>query len=131
MKPLVTHEIGSLAKPNWRVKLLTGRPLTDTDIEDAKYWATQLGLKSEGDELLSILHKRRGISDQDKQRVIHISSLFATKLLERAGLDLLFDGEQHRIEMYEHVIRNVDGFKFYGHVRSFDNKYYRLSLIHI
>ena len=125
MKPLVTHEIGSLAKPNWRVKLLTGRPLTDTDIEDAKYWATQLGLKFEGDELLSILHKRKGISDQDKQRVIHISSLFATKLLERAGLDLVFDGEQHRIEMYEHVIRNVEGFKFYGHVRSFDNKYYR------
>jgi len=83
MKPLVTHEIGSLAKPNWRVKLLTGRPLTNTDIEDAKYWATQLGLKSEGDELLSILHKRKGISDQDKQRVIHLSSLFARPSLKR------------------------------------------------
>jgi 5-methyltetrahydropteroyltriglutamate--homocysteine methyltransferase len=27
--------------------------------------------------------------------------------------------------MYEHPIRNSEGFEFYGHVRSFDNRYYR------
>ena len=37
----------------------------------------------------------------------------------------MYDGEANRIEMYEHAIRNADGFEFYGHVRSFDNRYYR------
>ena len=38
MRPLFTHEIGSLAKPPWRVKAMMGSPLLDTDIEDAKKW---------------------------------------------------------------------------------------------
>ena len=29
-----------------------------------------------------------------------------------------------RWEMYEHLAKYIDGIKFYGHVRSFDNRYY-------
>jgi 5-methyltetrahydropteroyltriglutamate--homocysteine methyltransferase len=54
-----------------------------------------------------------------------LGSLFALRFLESAGLDYVYDGEENRIEMYEHPIRHSDGFEFYGHVRSFDDRYYR------
>ncbi len=127
LKPLLTHEIGSLAKPNWRVKAINNVPIKDEDIEDAKYWANFLNLKV--DELFDILNKRKDFNDQEKQKIIYYSSLFATKLLEKAGLDIVYDGEQHRVEMYEYPIRRIDGFRFYGHVRSFDSKYYRKAAI--
>ncbi|MEO0149212.1 MAG: hypothetical protein ABIL23_02145, partial [candidate division WOR-3 bacterium] len=66
---------------------------------------------------------------EEKEKIIYYSSLFATRLLEKAGLDVVFDGEQHRVEMYEHPVKNIEGFRFYGHVRSFDNKYYRKAAI--
>ena len=34
----VTREIGSLAKPGWRVKAIAGRPLEESDIEEAQKW---------------------------------------------------------------------------------------------
>ena len=127
MKPLLTHEIGSLAKPNWRVKAITGRELKDEDIEYAKKWGKFLEI--EIDELVHILEKRKGFSDEEKQKIVFYSSLMATKMLEKAGLDVVYDGEQHRVEMYEYPVRRINGFKFYGHVRSFDNKYYRKAAV--
>lgn len=127
IKPLLTHEIGSLAKPNWRVKALRNRPITDDDIENAKRWANFLNINIE--PLLGILKKRRGFTTAEKKEIIKYSSLLATKMLEKTGLDLLYDGEQHRIEMYEYPIKHIEGFKFVGHIRSFDNKYYRSAAI--
>ncbi|MEO0143426.1 MAG: hypothetical protein ABIL49_05340 [candidate division WOR-3 bacterium] len=127
LKPLLTHEIGSLAKPNWRVRAINNIPLKDEDIEDAKYWANFLELKVE--ELFDILNKRKNFTQEEKDKILYYSSLFATKLLEKAGIDVLYDGEQHRVEMYEYPIRRIEGFKFYGHVRSFDNKYYRRAAV--
>ena len=37
-------------------------------------------------------------------------------------------GEQQRVEMYEHVIRAVDGMNFLGHIQSFDYKYFRKAV---
>ncbi|MEO0202790.1 MAG: hypothetical protein ABIL37_03595 [candidate division WOR-3 bacterium] len=127
LKPLLTHEIGSLAKPNWRVKAMNNIPLNDEDIKDAKYWANFLKLEAE--ELIDILKKRENFTNEEKYKILNYSSLFAVKLLEKTGLDVLYDGEQHRIEMYEYPIRNIEGFKFYGHVRSFDNKYYKRAAV--
>ncbi len=127
LKPLLTHEIGSLAKPNWRVKAMNNIPLNDEDIKDAKYWANFLKLEAE--ELIDILKKRQNFTNEEKYKILNYSSLFAVKLLEKTGLDVLYDGEQHRIEMYEYPIRNIEGFKFYGHVRSFDNKYYKRAAV--
>ncbi|MEO0222656.1 MAG: hypothetical protein ABIL36_04245 [candidate division WOR-3 bacterium] len=127
IKPLLTHEIGSLAKPNWRVKAIRGIRLNDDDIEYAKKWGDFL--KEDYGELLDILRRRGGFTQEEKEKIIYYSSLFATRLLEKAGLDVVFDGEQHRVEMYEHPVKNIEGFRFYGHVRSFDNKYYRKAAI--
>lgn len=127
LKPLLTHEIGSLAKPNWRVKAINNVPLNEDDIEDAKNWAKFLNVHA--DELLDILKKKRNFTDDEKKKIINYSSLFATKLLEKSGIDVVYDGEQHRVEMYEYPISKIDGFKFYGHVRSFDNKYYKRAVV--
>ena len=37
-------------------------------------------------------------------------------LFEKYGLDIIYDGETRRIEMYEHPIRNVKGFTFTGKI---------------
>lgn len=128
LKPLLSHEIGSLAKPNWRVKALNNIPLSEEDIEDAKYWIKFLNIDAQ--ELIDIISKKQNFTHEEKEKIVEYSSLFAIKLLEKAGLDVVYDGEQHRVEMYEHPIKRIDGFRFYGHVRSFDNKYYRKAAVY-
>ncbi len=121
---LLTHEIGSLAKPSWRVKPFRNIKLTDNDIENAKRWGEFLEI-DERNELFEILSKRENFTKEEKEKILHFSSLYAVRMLEKAGIDLVYDGEQHRVEMYEYPVRRIRGFEFKGHVRSFDNKYYR------
>lgn len=124
MTPLLTHEIGSLAKPSWRVKAIRQLPLEDQDLKHARQWANILGIQG-SDALFELLKKRRGFTKEEKQKLTLYSSQFGVKLLEQSGLDLVWDGEQHRVEMYEYPVKHIQGFIFHGHVRSFDNKYYR------
>ncbi|MFY9717261.1 MAG: hypothetical protein WAK40_04935 [Thermoplasmata archaeon] len=56
-------------------------------------------------------------------------SRFNLAFLRAAGLDRVYDGEAHRIEMSEHPFRSIQGVEFVGHVRSFDNKYFRKAAI--
>jgi 5-methyltetrahydropteroyltriglutamate--homocysteine methyltransferase len=56
-------------------------------------------------------------------------SRFNLAFLHAAGLDIVYDGEAHRIEMAEHPYRSIVGAEFVGHVRSFDNKYFRKAAI--
>jgi len=125
MKAFLTHEIGSLAKPSWRVKAIRNERLNDEDIEYAKKWADFLNLKNESEELFDILNKRENFNSYEKEKIIYFSSLFATRMLEKTGIDLVYDGEQHRVEMYEYPIKNIEGFEFKGYIRSFDNKYFK------
>lgn len=125
---IITHEIGSLAKPSWRVKPFRNIPLSEEDLNEAIKWAKRLNIKEEVEEVLDIIRKNLGnpnIGQDEKKKIIFYSSLYATRLLENTGIDLVYDGEQHRSEMYEYPIRQIEGFEFKGHVRSFDNKYYK------
>lgn len=124
MKLLTTHDIGSLAKPPWRVKALRNIPLSAADIEEAVSWGKKLRIDS-FKHLQELLEKKSGYTPEEKEEITQYSSLYGTKFLEEAGLDIVWDGEQHRVEMYEYPIRRTKGFAFHGHVRSFDNKYYR------
>lgn len=117
-----TQEIGSLAKPNWRVKPLRGMPLTEEDVAELRYWAKLLGI--EHAELEKLLAKNE-LSNEEKNRVKDYASLFALRFFEKAGLDIVYDGEQRRSEMYQHAVDNIKGFEYVGLVRSFDNKYYK------
>ncbi len=122
--PLLTHEVGSMAKPAWRVKPFRKLAISDADIDAARDWGARLDIE-ETPELLELLAKRTGFSADEKKRIKWFSSLYGIRLQEKAGLDLVWDGEQQRVEMYEHPVKRMSGFRFRGHVRSFDNKYYR------
>lgn len=124
MKPLLTHEVGSMAKPSWRVKPFRKLALSDADLAEAREWGARLGIE-ETPQLLELLEKRTGFTAEEKARILYFSSLYGIRLQEKAGLDLVWDGEQQRVEMYEHPVKRMAGFEFRGHVRSFDNKYYR------
>ena len=94
--------------------------VTQEDLNNIKKWANLLEINIT--ELLE-LASRKALPEKEMQ-LRDWASLFAIRLLEKAGLDIIFDGEAHRIEMYEYPVRHCKGFTFYGHVRSFDNKYY-------
>jgi 5-methyltetrahydropteroyltriglutamate--homocysteine methyltransferase len=124
----VTREIGSLAKPGWRVKSISGRPVEESDVEDARAWGDRLGVENV-EELTEILRKGTGFSEAEKAKIQDYAALYAIRLLENAGLDVVYDGEQRRSEMYDHAVKHAKGFETRGTVRSWDNKYYTKAAV--
>jgi 5-methyltetrahydropteroyltriglutamate--homocysteine methyltransferase len=120
----VTREIGSLAKPPWRVKTFAGRPLEESDFAEAERWGGRLELDGH-DQLVEGL--RAG--NLSRSQVDDWAARYAIRLLERTGLDVVYDGEQRRTEMYDHVAAHARGFETRGIVRSFDNKYYAKAAV--
>lgn len=122
MNPLFpTQEIGSLAKPSWLLKAFRAK-VGDSDLADAEKWGKILGVDNV-EELLELLRQKD--FKERKKELRDWASIFGIRFLETAGLDIIYDGEMKRVEMYEYPIRRVRGFKFLGLVRAFDNKYYR------
>jgi 5-methyltetrahydropteroyltriglutamate--homocysteine methyltransferase len=120
----LTREIGSLAKPSWRVKTFAGRPLEEDDFAEAERWGKKLGVEGH-EELVEGL--RAG--SLSRERIDDWAVVYAIRLLEQAGLDIVYDGEQRRTEMYDHVAAFAQGFEPRGTVRSFDNKYYAKAAV--
>src|SRR5881396_3785241 len=116
------QEIGSLAKPKWRTKGLR-QQLSTQDLSEAEEWAAKLGIQDFHNRAKSILK-----TGDDKERVkaiLELSTLYGLRLFETTGVDNDgVGGEQQRVEMYEHVIKAVQGMNLLGHVHSFDNKYF-------
>src|SRR5215216_4190655 len=123
----VTREIGSLAKPGWRVKAIAGRPVEEKDVEEVREWGRRLGIDS--GELAEILRKGGGFTNEEKVKIQDFAALYGIRILEHAGLDVVYDGEQRRSEMYDHAVRHTKGFETRGTVRSFDNKYYTKAAV--
>ncbi len=121
-KPLLTHEVGSLDKPGWRVKAQAGRPLEARDLEAATSWGQRLEVPDY--ERLVELLRRAPFSKEQKADIQRWSSLYALRLEESAGLEVVYDGEQQRTEMYDWAVKHASGFEPRGSVRAFDNKYY-------
>ncbi|MCI4362393.1 MAG: hypothetical protein L3J77_04285 [Thermoplasmata archaeon] len=118
------QEIGSLAKPRWQLQGQRGEPLDRPAIEEFRLWNERLGFAdATSPEVRALLEGRS--REVGAAAVRDLGALFALRFFERAGLARVYDGEARRIEMYEYPIRQMRGFRFYGHVRSFDNKYYR------
>ena len=116
------QEIGSLAKPKWRTKGLR-QQLSSQDLSEAEEWAAKLGIQDFHDRAKSILK-----TANEKERVkaiLELSTLYGLRRFETSGVDNDgVGGEQQRVEMYEHVIKAVQGMNLLGHVHSFDNKYF-------
>src|SRR5207253_2400100 len=122
VKPLLTHEIGSLDKPSWRVKAFAGEPVSEADLDAARVWGERLSVPGYP-ELLELL-RAAPLDRAQKHELRRWSSLYAVRLLEAAGLDAVYDGEQQRTEMYDWTVAHSNGFERRGSVRAFDNKYY-------
>jgi 5-methyltetrahydropteroyltriglutamate--homocysteine methyltransferase len=120
----VTREIGSLAKPSWRVKAFGGRPLEEGDLDAASRWGERLGV--EGHDRLVEGLRAGSLSPEE---IDDWAAVYAIRLLEKVGLDVVYDGEQKRTEMYDHVAAFAGGFEPRGIVRSFDNKYYAKAAV--
>ena len=123
LKPLLTHEMGSLAKPGWRVKAYAGKPLSEADVEDARAWGRKVGVDGY-EALLELLGRAPLQLTEDRADVAAWSARYGVRLLESAGLDVVDDGEQRRSEMYAWAVAHANGFDFKGTVRSWDHKYY-------
>lgn len=122
MIKLLTHEIGSLAKPEWRVKPMVGKKITPQDIASAVSWGKRLQIDYKS--LLPLL-KKKELTSADKKAIREWACVYAVGLQEQAGLDIVYNGEQDRSEMYQYAVALSSGFVFRGLVRSFDNKYYQ------
>jgi 5-methyltetrahydropteroyltriglutamate--homocysteine methyltransferase len=123
----LTHEIGSLAKPSWFVKARAQRPLDGSDVAEAERWGAKLGVE-EYEELVRLLRSGE-FGDAQLEELGAFASRYAVALLEEAGLDVVYDGEQQRTEMYAWAIDHANGFEQRGTVRSFDNKYYSKAAV--
>lgn len=123
-----TQEVGSLAKPPWLLKGVRGTKLSREDWADLDHWGSRLEVEGI-DDLRRLLNGGGETSEKTKAAIRDWAALFAIRLEEAAGLDVVYDGEARRVEMYEYPVRRIDGFQFYGHVRSFDNRYYRKAAV--
>lgn len=126
----VVHEIGSMAKPEWRVKAKRGDRITDDDVADAVEWADRLDIREEATPLLELFERKRTeFNDEEQSLITSQASLFAVRLQEDAGIECVYDGEQHRSEMYRYPVTHSEGFEFRGYCRSFDNKYWNKAAV--
>lgn len=102
-----TQEIGSLPKPRLE------------DLLEDSFWKKELGKN-----LAAVKEIYEMGSKKDAR------GLFNLLLFEKAGLDIIYTGEAHRIEMYQHPIENIEGTGFFYSngkkewVRSFDSNYF-------
>ena len=123
----VTREIGSLGKPSWRVKAFAGRPLEEADLVEAERWGSRLDVEGHA-RLLETLRSGQ-FGEAELAEIDDWAAIYAIRLLETVGLDVVYDGEQRRTEMYDHVAAFARGFEARGTVRSFDNKYYAKAAV--
>ncbi len=126
-QPLLTHELGSLAKPNWRVRAYAGSKVEERDLEEARLWGEHLEVP-EHEQLLDLL-RGAPLDAGQKEELKRWSSRYGVRFLEKVGLDVVYDGEQQRSEMYAWSVTHAGGFDWRGSVRAFDNKYYSKAAV--
>jgi len=114
-----TQEVGSLSRAPFLKK-----PGLPESAEMALYWGRLL--KVEGHELL-YRSLREGRFTQES--LLEWASLYGIRFHEAAGLDVVYDGEQRRVEMYEHLMQKVENAVFLGRVKVWDAETYRKAAI--
>ncbi len=132
-KVFPTQEIGSIAKPGWRVKGVSADGRIGTrEIEEAENWGRRLTV-AHFEKLVGFLRERsksmRPPTDEERNFVRDWSVRYVLALFEKVELDRVYSGEQWRVEMYEHLVRSIEGFKLLGSVQSFDYKYFTKGAI--
>lgn len=114
-------EVGSLSKAYFLKKRID-----ETVLRWTKKWGEILRIEVR--DLISILTGKepkhaKGLSLEEW------ASLFGIKFHETAGLDIIYDGEQRRREMYEYPIQHIKGFNFLGHVKVWDTEVFKKAAV--
>ncbi len=114
-----TQEVGSLSRAPF-----LKRPGSQESAEMALYWGRRLDV--EDHELLY-----RSLRDWSftQDQLLEWASLYGIRFHEAAGLDVVYDGEQRRVEMYEHMMLRVENAVFLGRVKVWDAETYRKAAI--
>jgi 5-methyltetrahydropteroyltriglutamate--homocysteine methyltransferase len=118
-----TQEIGSLAKARWQLLGQREETIDEKAREEFRRWNERVRFADRTNPLADAIVQGR-YHEPEPAGIRDLGALFLLRYLEAVGLDRVYDGEARRIEMYEHPIRQMRGFRFLGHVRSFDHKYY-------
>jgi len=86
----------------------------------------EIGSFRKPDYLMNLWKKYIAGEDVEKElkEAIEKASIETIRLFEDIGLDIVWDGEMHRWEMYYHPVTYIKGIDFVGQVRVFDNKYF-------
>lgn len=127
LPPLPLQEIGSLPKTLWRLKAFEPDGLDDEALRQAAQEARRLHL--DAGPLHDLLAKRQGFTKQEKAAIKQWASRFSLRYLEEAGLDLVYDGEETRTEMYDWPVSHSQGFEARGWCRSWDHLYFKKAAV--
>ncbi|MCS7094392.1 MAG: hypothetical protein NZ988_01100 [Thaumarchaeota archaeon] len=115
---LRTQEVGSLS----RAPFLKGDNPEERAVQ-ARYWGLKLGVEG-FDDLVRLI--RNGASQAE---LLPWASLYGIRFHEAVGLDVVWDGEQGRVEMYEYPLRTVENFEFVGRVKVWDAETYNKAKV--
>ncbi|MCS7129515.1 MAG: hypothetical protein NZ919_02605 [Candidatus Caldarchaeum sp.] len=118
MKLFEAMEVGSLNKAPFIVRDISRA------VAEAERWGRMLGV--ENYEKLVEAVKANKATDEELR---DWACLYGLRFFEKAGLDVVYDGEQRRMEMYEYPLYFVEGFEFRGVVRVWDNEYYKKAAV--
>lgn len=121
------QEIGSLPKTLWRLKAFEKEGLDDDALKQAKTEGKRLGIDAK--PLESLLSKRKGFDKDEKKVIKQWASRYSLAYLEQAGLDIVYDGEETRTEMYDWPVSHSDGFEERGWCRSWDHLYFKKAAV--
>lgn len=111
-----TYEVGSLPKLHARVKALRGREVTLEDMQQVQQVAQKAGVNTlETGVILDLLQRqqreKRKLTSEERAALIDFNCLLNLELQERVGLDIVYDGEGRRKEMYQEVVDQITGFE--------------------
>lgn len=126
----LTHEVGSLKKPNIFIKAARNEELAETDFKEFQEFSKLIGLQTTDPDLVELL-KQSGPNQKDNTEYHNKLGFWRVKLnikfKESTGIDLIDAGEWTRREMYQHIVDNdaLSGINLLGHVRSFDYNFYK------
>jgi len=88
----------------------------------------EIGSVKKPEWLVSTLKNKNATAEQ-KEKARDDAAYLNIRRFEDIGLDIVYDGEARRVEMYEYPAKNIHGMVFSGRVRSWDNRYYRKARV--
>ena len=106
-----TYEVGSLPKLNARVKAARGQEVSEADMQEVIALASRFSV--DHSEVLQLLEKTKTgkLDPEEVSRLVDFNALLFLRIQEGLGLDVVYDGEARRAEMYQHVAQRIEGFQ--------------------